>query len=579
MTARHTWTLVAMLSWVGLGRAPVAIAAAEDGVPDCVAAPFRELASSPFERSLPPVVARGTSRAIVPATGDVHLLVILAQYPDRPALIAPARFQSHLFGTTGFTFRRFYEDLSEGALSVTGDVWGWLTLPQTQSYYAGGTNGAGVGPYPNNGQRMTEDAVQAAVTGGLDLSDYDANGDGVVDALLVIHSGQGYEWAVSSALTPETDLLAINSHKWSVVDGDFGSGQPRIADYFTCPELQLVRPTVAPLWADSIATIGVYCHEFGHVLGLPDFYDTETFDDRVGQWDLMDYGTWNRVRGVAETAAPGALPGSFSAWSRAYLGWNLPEVLAAGPGRTITASRTLTPIAAGGSAVQLRSNPGDVDWRSGDPGSGEFFLAEMRTPSGWDAGLPGGGVLLYHVDESRATNRASAYPDGGGLLTLEPQDADLSLTTGITDPWPGAQSVFDESSLPSSHLFDESESGVEVVVHSSGATSASATFTVTNSVIEVALPYASPNPWLPDRLAGVSLQLTFEGPAPDDVIVTVHDATGRRVRTLDASSLVDAGRAARWDGTNDAGAPVPAGMYFFRVHNGIQGAGRVLLLR
>ena len=228
-------------------------------------------------------------------TGTLKLLVILAEFSGMPHHIAASRFGPHLFGP-GVTLATYYDEVSGGRFAVTGDVHGWFALPHNELYYSNSVGG--VGTYPNNGQRLAEDAVTAAIAGGVNLANYDANGDNVVDALLVIHSGEGYEWAGTTgpqALSPLPDPDSINSHKWVVVDGDFGPGLPRIADYVTTPELQRARLSMFPTWADSIATIGVTCHELGHVLGLPDVYDVQTSESRLG--NSATGRSWTRERG------------------------------------------------------------------------------------------------------------------------------------------------------------------------------------------------------------------------------------------------------------------------------------------
>ena len=163
--------------------------------------------------------AAASARLAVPSVGSVRLLVILAEFADKPHRIEPARFEELLFGPgPAPSVADYYTAVSGGRLSLHGDVFGWVTLPQTQFYYS--QNEGGIGSYPNNGQRLAEDAVLAAIaSAGLDLAPYDSNGDRIVDALLVIHSGQGFEWAGTSgpsAFSTDPDPSAINSHKWSV---------------------------------------------------------------------------------------------------------------------------------------------------------------------------------------------------------------------------------------------------------------------------------------------------------------------------------------------------------------------------
>lgn len=506
------------------------------------------------------------------------MLAILAEFPDRLHRIDASRFAPHLFGATGETMRTYYADVSGGRLDVDGDVHGWFVLPSTHAFYSGGANG--VGTYPNNAQRMAEDAVAAAVAGGVDLADYDADGDGEVDALLVIHAGEGYEWAGSTApaLTPVPDPTAINSHKWSVVDGDFGAGLPRVADYFTCPEMQRARPAFFPAWTDSMATIGVFCHELGHVLGLPDFYDVETAISRVGSWEVMDAGLWSFVAGDAAHSLPGSLPSGFSAWPRMFLNWASPAVLGPATGDVVEATLTLGGPGAAGEPLQLRANPFGVDWSPDGGGTGEFFVAEVRTRTGWDAGLPGEGLLLYHVDESRRGNRRSESADGAGLLLLVPQDGEVSLGQDAADPWPGTRTAFGAATVPSSHLHDGSSSGVELpAIEPLTAGSVSVVAVVSNLTTDLPLPFARPHPFRPARDGEVGIVLSLDA-TPPATRVDLFDVRGRRVRTLDAGSEFGAsGRIARWDGRNEQGTSLPSGVYLYRSDRGA--VGKVVLLR
>jgi M6 family metalloprotease-like protein len=564
------------------------VAAAGPG-PQCEAPPFRadeglRAARAPLERPLEPV-APGT--APLRAAGSVHLLVILAQFTDLPARIDPARFQELLFGPER-SVRDYYDEASGGRLALTGDIRGWVTLPGRQFDYSDGARGTG--PYPRNGQKMAEDAVRAAIDEGLDLDGFDADENNVVDALLVVHSGQGWEWAGATgpnAFSIAPDPNAINSHKWVTVQREFAPGKPQVVDYFTCPELMLVRPQFGPQWQDSIATIGVYCHEFGHVLGLPDFYDTATLANHVGVWEIMDYGTWNQIKPDPLWSAPGAIPAHFSAWSKTFLGWADPAELAPGVGEEIREHRTLTSASLGGAPAQLLPNPFGVDWSSGAPGNGEYFLAEVRTLDGYDAGLPSAGLLIYHVDEARPSNSASANVGEARLLRLLPQDDSTSYQppASVDDPWSGqplTQTTFGPHSTPSSAFYDSSPSGVELQgISLNPDSSVSFTATVTNLTSTVPVPFARPNPWWPSVSGEVRIVVSLEGAGSATGRVVVYDVAGRTVRVLDASAeLGSEGRVATWDGRDESGRPLSSGVYFFRAQTpGGTGPGKVILLR
>jgi immune inhibitor A len=542
--------------------------------PHCIVPPPPGVAQA-FRSTLRAADGSGL-RARVPASGNVHLLVLLAEFSDLPHGTDPSRFETLLFGA-GTSLRQYYLDASDGALSLTGDVHGWYTLPSPLALYSGGANG--VGAYPNNAQRMAEDALSVAVGAGLDLGDYDADGDGEVDALLVVHSGQGSEWAASAAATPVPEPTQINSHKWVVRQADYGSGA-RVVDYFTCPELQRVKTTDYPAWSDSLATVGVFCHEFGHMLGLPDYYDTQTLESRVGVWEVMDAGLWKGDPSVPGADVLGSLPGRFSPFSRATLGWATPVSIAPPVGESAEASVSVASAHAGSPGLQLLVNPYGFDWQNGDPGRGEYFLAEVRTSEGWDAGLPTEGLILYHIDEAASSNRASQAPTpGGALIELVPADGIFELNTTSGDPWGPFPARFDATTNPSSRFFDGRESGVSLngiggVVGGSVALDVS----VVNLNGALAPPFARPHPFRPSVHGSTDIVLGF-GETLGPSSVRIHDVAGRLVRTLDGASVSANGRVATWDGRGRGGEALPAGVYFFRIEGSAPGTGRVLLLR
>jgi immune inhibitor A len=515
------------------------------------------------------------------AKGSAHLLVILAEFAGKPHRIDPSRFQTLLFGSQN-SVASYYDLASEEAFDLTGDLYGWVTLPSSQSTYSAGEGG--VGDYPNNGQKMAEDAVPAVIDDGLDLGPYDRDDDGFVDALLVIHSGQGLEWCASANNTPQPDLNAINSHKWVVRDQTFGQ-DTKIGEYFTCPELQIVRSAISPAWTDSISTIGVYCHEFGHILGLPDLYDSGNGDVRLGVWDLMDSGSWNPSS--SDSFAPGSIPSELSAWTKMFLHWVEPVILAPKVGEVLTSTETLEPITLGNQPLQFLENAGGVDWVNGSTGRGEYFLAELRTRAEFDGGIPDSGVLIYHVDESRESNRASDNPDGGRLLLLAPQDGTigLGLTDSRNDSWPGAKDEFSETTTPSSLRYDGTPSGLtlsSIDVQAGSPERATMNVSIVNLDPLPEFPFARPNPWNMQHNARTEIVLrALNQQVAQGTRILIHDLSGRFLNVLDEDDFAEDRRVALWDGMDQSGSIVPAGVYFYRVEEPGSAArtGRIILLR
>ncbi|MED2973057.1 immune inhibitor A [Fictibacillus sp. B-59209] len=221
-------------------------------------------------------------------------------------------YQQMLFGDKPFelfngtkveTFKQYYEEQSGGSYTVDGTVTDWLTVPGKAADYGddlskeeggGNDNKAPLGP-----RDFIKDALNAAAQNGVKLSDYDnldiydldGDGninepDGLVDHLMVIHAGVGQE-AGGGKLGND----AIWSHRWTI-----GSSPYEIPG----------TTTTVPYWGGKMAAfdytvepedgaVGVFAHEFGHDLGLPDEYDTQYTGDGepVASWSIMSGGSWN----------------------------------------------------------------------------------------------------------------------------------------------------------------------------------------------------------------------------------------------------------------------------------------------
>jgi immune inhibitor A len=342
------------------------------------------------------------------AATTLRAIVLLVEFTDTPPggpeiRFRPTVWDSMLFGdayirggadtTTIRTLKRYYQAASFGAVDVVtlhlpGGV-GWLTAPNGYLYYCDADNG--FGPYPNNVQRLVMDAVLAADP-YVDFAQY-ASG-GWVRNLFVVHAGSGAEWSGGDSL--------IWSHAWSVAaDDGFGTTPPalyvdgvRIGDYSMEPEAggdttgEGGGTPVEPL----LPTVGVYAHEFGHVLGLPDEYDYGYESTGTGRFSLMAGGSWNRVPNVYPDCAANS-PARPSAWALAQLGFVTPTVVT----QQVT-GLTLPPVArhSAGSVLQVVY-----------PGSdgAEYWLLENRQQMDFDEGFVrmgtgAHGLLVYHVDEN-----------------------------------------------------------------------------------------------------------------------------------------------------------------------------------
>ncbi|TCP53355.1 antibacterial peptide protease [Tumebacillus sp. BK434] len=286
--------------------------------------------------------ASGTT--VAPAAGEAwnggvrkdKLLVLLVEFddykhnnitPDETDMFYPdyttEHYQQMMFSPTGYTgpngehfvsMAQYYLQQSGGSYTVEGDVIGWVKAPKSAAYYGG--NVGGVDGDDNDPKQLIRDALAAAVAQGVDLSEYDQEDiydldgdgnyrepDGLIDHMAVIHAGVGEE-AGGGNLGGD----AIWSHRWDLsspfaVPGSstnipYWGGQMAAFDYIIMPE---------------DGATGVFAHEYGHDLGLPDEYDTiySGNGEPIEYWSIMSAGSWAGKIGGTE-------PTGFSPYAKEY---------------------------------------------------------------------------------------------------------------------------------------------------------------------------------------------------------------------------------------------------------------------
>ena len=317
-----------------------------------------------------------------PIRGALKVLVLLVDFNDRPGTTSPSHYESMLLSKGSFTtgsMRDYYSEVSSNRVDITGSVHGWLRLPQPYSYYTNSQSGTG-NTYPRNAQGMAEAAVEAALVAGVRFgAELDVLGQGTITALFIIHAGVGAEAQTDSASRANN----IWSHKWTLRRSLQVADQLGASVYLTVPH---------------DAKIGVCAHELGHLaFQWEDFYDPNYDEDGSewdgsGRWDLMAGGSWN---------GSGVRPAHPSALHKVQHGWvELQELRQSG-------SVVIDPYASGaGKVVKIISR----EYRSG-----QYLLLENRARAGFDADLPGEGLLVWRVDESRDMFK----PDRPALLLLQ----------------------------------------------------------------------------------------------------------------------------------------------------------------
>lgn len=339
-----------------------------------------------------------------------NVLVIFVQFQDTPPggptdrLDLGTYYDNMLFGTTydppeyasytghptDRTLKNYYGAVSYGKVDVVTlnmpSAQGWTKVDHPYSFYCHNDNGFGA--FPGNAQGLVLDAVKKADS-TVDFSKYAV--DGEVPNLFVVFAGTGAEWS--------NDPQLIWSHSWSL---DSYTGLTRdelqfdgvvVNNYAMMPEVggDLTGYT-GRVSGPFPPTVGVYAHEYGHVLGLPDQYDYGYESEGTSVYSLMAGGSWNQW--PSNPIFSGNSPSFLDAWSRYRLGFaNVVNV-------TTATSVTVLP-----------AETDSTIYRMNVPGSGgkEYFLLENRQQIGFDEGLniygdsvvgPGvRGLAIYHVDD------------------------------------------------------------------------------------------------------------------------------------------------------------------------------------
>ena len=369
-------------------------------------------------------------------TGVARILVLLIQFSDTAANPSHdgAYFDSRLNSTGGSvrSVRSYYQEVSRGALTLNATIIStWFTSAHPMSYY-GADSSTGVDDGNGPIYRLVVEAVRLADP-SVNFASFDTNGDGVVDHLMVVHAGAGQE-----SNPGQKDL--IWSHRWAVLDAD-----P------TTPGSQSLTADGVQIYGYTMESedfvVGTATHEFGHDLGLPDLYDTDGSSHGAGIWDPMAEGSWNGN-------PAGSSPAHMSAWSLMRLGWVTPtDVTTSLVGTSIDAVET------SGKVFRL-SIPGSIQ---------EYFLIENRQPLGFDAGLPGSGLLIWHVDDSQTSNDQDTHRL---VDLLEADEASMGdHPVDASDPWHDTASGWGPETVPDSRAYDGAATGWRVRdISASGAT-------------------------------------------------------------------------------------------------------------
>lgn len=484
------------------------------------------LPSIEVRRSLLPALMSGESSMPppekVPPAGTVKNLVVLCMFSDHTIATnaRPSADYDILFNQVGGdatlaptgSVKDLYLENSYGAMTLQSTVTVWVTLPNTEAYYA--DNEDGTGSYPQNAQGMVEDALNL-IDPLVDFSQFDDDSDGYIDAIDFIHSGYGAETGGGGGdwiWSHRWSLWALDGGEWTSAEG------VKVYDYHTEPALWGTSGT-------NIVRFGVIAHETGHFFGLPDLYDTDGSGEGIGSWGMManswgfDYSQYH--------------PPHFSAHSKIELGWVTPTVIIAPGVYTID---------------QAETNPHIYRIDYNYP-TGEYLLIENRQPAGIETAIPQGGLCIYHIDE-QADDVTEGYPgqigwpqngnhyrvavlQADGNYNLEKSDnrgdsGDLYHAAGVSEISP--------ATIPNTHAY---QSGIIIItdntIRNISSAAASMTFTYDNGTVP--LP---PQAYDMDVITDVDTPVTITLQAIDDSLPNPPAALTYRIVSLPShGSLTD----------------------------------------
>ena len=370
-------------------------------------------------------------------------------------------------GATG-SCKAYFKAQSNGLYEPHFDVIGPITLPHNSAYYA--ANDA----YGND-QYVVDfvvDACKGADDLGVDFSQYDNDNNGIVDFIYIIYAGYA-----ESEGAPETTMWP---HNWDLISALY-FGYSNMDEYYANSDTDFKLPSFDGKLVNAYACsnelrmatkkragIGTICHEFSHVLGLPDYYltvtDSETNPNQrltPGAWSLMGYGNYLN---------DGNTPPNYSIYDKYYLGWVTPTVL--------NKTQSLTIHADGETGYMLTRNEKHLP--EGPYRTDTVYYLENRQLEGWDTYLPGHGMLIWQVifnEEDWYNNCPNDYVPRYRLISAVTASSPYTTTKPKPEvPFPGSKNI--TKYAPFSH------NGLANIQETNGVITCEFTTTTIHSAVE-----------------------------------------------------------------------------------------------
>ena len=400
-------------------------------------APFRSPSKQAFDSSL-----QKSSSLSPAASGDRNLLVIMVEFTDKKfdsSRRDPDIYETML-GKEGepagsMTMRKYYQDMSGGRLNLTFTVLGPYDLGNEMAYYGANIDGIRYEDI-RPGDLVTDAIKKAEESGDLDspwavyADNWDSDNDGTIDSVFIVHAWEDEQdrFDPDALYTSQWDLKDANEYGKSTYDKyeiDINGVKKIFNKYVVVPEY-ITKGVSGP-------SIGIFCHEYSHILGLGDLYDYTYETMGVGYWSLMGYGNYGTCGFKNNTSGSDPVP--LLAWEKYYLGWLTPE--------------TITPTARPRTFKFTDIEESRKAWKIDlNPSGSQYLILEGKkgnaTGIGW--AVPENGLLITHIDEDilskywplNAINNSKTRVHG--IDVVEAQSPDYE-TTGLGSLWNNKSTV------------------------------------------------------------------------------------------------------------------------------------------
>ena len=415
----------------------------------------------------------GSSTSSQMPPSNYNLAVIMVEYSDKSFDFSKDDFQEHLFGVNpSGSLSDYYSEVSYGNFNLSGTVYG-----PYQSNYSENEATEELSSQNNSSGFIT--SVFSEADTDINFSNFE-NDLGYVHAVMIIFPGAGADESHDdSDLYPHYATL-LDSENPGYTYASFNlHDDTTIRQYMVCPEKRMKQGVEV----NEMRPIGVYAHELGHALGLPDLYDTTPQEDQdsegVGEWCLMGSGSW--------LGNDGDTPSHLSAWAKYKLGWIDPIELSYG-----IHDLNIESVETTGVTYKIYAN--SYRWN-------EYFLLENRQrdvlvnydeyPVNQQGPADNGtGLIIYHVDENQFWGTGRLFGLGLNnddethkLVDIEEADGDNDLDKNNNrgdagDPYPGASgnTSFNNTSNPNNYHYKGLSSSVSItnIVEENGVISLNA---------------------------------------------------------------------------------------------------------